>query len=89
MGDFDRSKMNEIHKEGYNAKKSRGERFLNVVVYQYDGGEKKVRIQPANKNTNPNADKDKQWINQHSITGLTKDEVTGLIKLLEKALVKL
>ena len=89
MAEFKRELLKEIWKKGINVNKSSGERYLNVVVYQYDGGEKKIRIQPANKNTNPNADANKQWINVHSITSLTKDEVTGLIGLLEQALIKL
>lgn len=89
MSEFDRSKMKEIFKEGINVGKARGERYLNVVVYSYDGGELKIRIQPANKNTNENCDSNKKWINQHSITGITKEEVKGIIKLLEKAICKL
>lgn len=89
MGDFKRELLKEIFKEGVNVHKQNGERYLNVVVYQYDGGQKKIRIQPANKNTNPNADANKQWINVHSITSITKEEAQGLIKLLEKAVYKL
>jgi len=89
MSDFDRNKMKELFKEGINVGKTRGERYLNVVVYEYDGGAKKIRIQPANKNTNPNCDDKKKWINVHSITGITKDEAKGLITLLEKAVCKL
>ncbi|KKK64206.1 hypothetical protein LCGC14_2986530 [marine sediment metagenome] len=89
MAEFDRNKLKEIFKEGINVGKTSGERYLNVVVYEYDGGSKKIRIQPANKNTNKNCDSNKKWLNAHSITGITKDEAKGLIKLLEKALVKL
>jgi len=63
-------------------------RYLNVEVYSYDEGETKVRIRPTSKNTNPNAEEKKQWINQKAISGLTKDEVKGLISSLEKTLVK-
>ncbi len=89
MSDFDPKKNKQIWKEGVNVGKPRGERYLNVVVYSYDGGDKKIRIQPANKNTNENCDANKKWINVHSITGINKDEAKGLIKLLEKAIYKL
>jgi hypothetical protein len=89
MGEYNRDLDKILFKEGVNAGKAKGERYLNVVAYSYDGGEKKVRIQVSNKNTNPNADPKKQWIQQKGISSLTKDEVKGLIKLLEKALYKL
>jgi hypothetical protein len=89
MSEYDRSKDKQLFKEGVNVHKQRGERYINVVAYQYDGGEKKIRIQLSNKNTNPNADSNKQWINQKGISSITKDEAKGLIKLLEKALYKL
>ena len=86
---YDPSKNKELFKEGVNVHKERGERYLNVVAYQYDGGVPKIRIQPLNKNTNPNCDPQKQWVNQHSITGISKEEAQGLIKALEKAIYKL
>ena len=89
MSEYDRNKDVELFKEGINVNKERGERFINVIAYQYDGGEKKVRLQVANKNTNPNADSNKQWINQKGISSITKDEVVKLIKALEKAVTKL
>lgn len=89
MSDYDRTKDVELFKEGINVNKEKGERFINVIAYQYDGGEKKVRLQVANKNTNPNADSNKQWINQKGISTLTKPEVEKLIKALEKAVTKL
>ncbi len=89
MGEYDPKKNIELFKQGVNVGKTKGERYLNVVAYQYDGGEKKIRIQPANKNTNPNAEANKTWINVHSITSITKEEAQGLIKLLEKAITKL
>lgn len=61
-------------------------RFLNIEVYSYDGGTKKVRIKPVAKNTNPNADPNKKWINQKAVSGLTKEEVKGMVIALEKAL---
>ena len=89
MSEFDPKLNKQIFREGVNVGKERGERYLNVVVYQYNGGALKIRIQPANKNTNENCDANKKWINQHSITGINKEEAKGLIKLLEKAIVKL
>ncbi len=89
MSEYDPKKNVELFKKGVNTHKERGERYLNVIAYQYDSGEKKIRIQPANKNTNPNADKDKTWINVHSITSITKEEAVELIKLLEQAITKI
>ncbi len=89
MAEFKPELNVELFKKGINVGKSKGERYLNVVAYQYDGGEKKIRIQPANKNTNPNADPNKQWINVHSITSITKEEAKELIKALEQAIVKI
>lgn len=89
MSEYDPKKNVQLFKEGINVNKSKGERYLNVIAYQYDGGEKKIRIQPASKNTNPNCDANKKWINVHSITSITKEEAKGLIKLLEKAVYKL
>lgn len=89
MSDYDRSKDVQLFKEGVNVGKEKGERYLNVVAYQYAGGEKKIRIQVANKNTNPNASDDKKWIGQKGISTITKAEAEGLIKLLEKAVTKI
>ena len=89
MSDYDRNKDVELFKKGINVNKERGERYINVIAYQYDGGEKKVRLQVANKNTNSNADSNKQWINQKGISSITKEEVVKLIKALEKAVTKL
>jgi len=86
---YDRNKDVQLFKEGINVNKEKGARFLNVIAYQYDGGEPKVRIQVANKNTNPNAPTEKQWINQKGISQLTKPEVDGLINALQKAKSKL
>ncbi len=86
---YDREKDKQLFKEGINVNKEKGERFLNVIAYSYDGGEPKVRIQVANKNTNPNATDDKKWINQKGISALTKPEVEGLIDALQKAKTKL
>ena len=87
--EYDRTKDKELFKEGINVNKEKGERFINVIAYCYDGGEPRVRLQVANKNTNPNADPDKQWINQKGISQLNKAEVERLIKALEKAVTKL
>ena len=89
MGEYKPELNKQLFKEAINTHKERGERYLNVIAYQYDGGEKKIRIQPANRNTNPNCDDNKKWINVHSITSITKDEAKALIKALEKAVYKL
>ncbi len=89
MSDYKPELNVQLFKEGVNVSKAKGERYLNVIAYSYDGGEKKIRIQPANKNTNENCDANKKWINVHSITGINKEEAKGLIKLLEKAIYKL
>lgn len=89
MSEYDRNKDVQLFKEGINVNKERGERYINVVAYQYDGGEKKIRLQVSNKNTNPNADSNKQWINQKGISSITKEEAKGLVKLLEKAIYKI
>lgn len=60
-------------------------RYLNVEVYSYDGGATKIRIRPTVKNTNPEADKNKQWINMKGISQLTVEEANGLIKSLTDA----
>lgn len=86
---YDRSKDKELFKEGINVNKEKGERYINVIAYSYDGGEPKIRLQVANKNTNPNADNDKKWINQKGISAVTKAEAQALIKALEKAVTKL
>lgn len=86
---YDRSKDKVLFKEGINVRKTKGERYLNVVAYSYDGGEPKIRIQVSNKNTNPNASEKQQWVNQKGISSITKDEAKGLIKALEKALYKM
>jgi len=86
---YDRKKDVQLFKEGINVGKERGNRYLNVVAYQYDGGEKKIRIEVSNKNTNPNADPKKQWIRVAGISQITKAEAEGLVKLLEKAIYKI
>lgn len=80
MAGYDRNKDKVIHKAMSKTEK----RYLNVEAYSYDGGATKVRIRPVAKNTNPNADSKKQWINQKAISGLTQDEVLGLIKSLNE-----
>ena len=86
---YDRSKDKELFKESFNVGKEKGERYLNVTVNSYDGGEAKIRISPVNKNTDPNADTNKKWIQQKAITSITKEEAQKLIKALEKAITKL
>lgn len=86
---YDQSKDKKLFKESINVHKEKGERFLNVIAYSYDGGDPKVRIQVANRNTNLDAPDDKKWINQKGISQLTKEEVDGLINALQKAKAKL
>lgn len=81
---YDRNKDNVIHKAFSKTEK----RYLNVELYSYDGGARKVRIRPTSKNTNANADPKKQWINVKGISGLTQDEVLGLINSLEQMVKK-
>ena len=86
---YSREKDKQLFKEGINVGKEKGNRYLNVIAYSYDGGTPKVRIEVSSKNTNPNADEKKKWIRQKGISSITKAEAEGLIKLLEKALIKL
>lgn len=64
-------------------------RYLNVIAYSYNGGEPKIRIVPASKNTNPQADPNKQWIQAKGISGITKQEAKDLVIALERAIAKL
>ena len=82
---YDRDKDKVIFKDAVKTEK----RYLNVEVYSYDGGAAKIRIRPVAKNSNPNADANKKWINQKAISGITKEEIGGLINALEKAQAKL
>lgn len=79
---YDKSKDKQLGKFSSKSEK----RYLNVVAYSYDGGTPKIRIQPANKNTNPaQKDPNKQWVNVPGISGITKEEAIALISNLEKA----
>lgn len=89
MAEYEKSKDEILFKEGVNVGKEKGNRWINVVVASYDGGEKKIRLQVSNKNSNPNCDTKKQWINMPGISSVTKAEAQGLVKLLEKAIIKL
>ena len=89
MSEYNQNLDVELFKEGINVGKEKGERWITVKAYQYDGGEKKVRLEVRNKNTNPDAPDNKKWIGQKGISSLTKPEVQGLIKALEKAVTKL
>ena len=84
MAGYDRNKDKVIHKVTSKTEK----RYLNVELYSYDGGESKVRIRPVTKNSNPDADSKKQWIQQKAISGLTQDEVVALINSLEEIVTK-
>ena len=86
---YDKSKDVELFKEGINVNKEKGERYINIKAYQYDGGEKKIRIEVRNKNTNPNADEDKKWIGQKGISSITKPEAQAIVKALEKAITQI
>ena len=77
---YDRNKDKELFKEGINVGKTKGERFLNVVAYSYDGGTPKIRIQVTNKNTDPNADAKKKWVNQKGISSISKEEAKALVR---------
>lgn len=80
MAGYDRNKDKVIHKAVSKTEK----RFLNVILYKYDTNEPKVRICPVAKNTNPNCDSNKKWINQKSISGLSQAEVLSLINALNE-----
>lgn len=61
-------------------------RYINVQVAAYNNGQPYIRLRPCAKNTNPAADKNKQWINLPGINQITKDEATQLIKILQEAI---
>jgi carbohydrate-binding DOMON domain-containing protein len=61
-------------------------RFINVQVASYNGGAAAIRLRPCAKNTNPDAEQNKKWINLPGINGITKDEATQLIKVLGDAI---
>ena len=81
---YDRKKDVVLHK----AFSKTDKRYLNVELYSYDGGATKVRIKPVAKNTNPKAEANKIWINQKAISGLSQEEVVGLIKSLNEVVAK-
>jgi len=89
MAGYDKNLDEVVFKDAINVKKEKGERYLNVEVYKYNGGQAKVRIKPVAKNTNPEADSNKKWINMKAISSIDKDEVKALIKALEKAIFKM
>ena len=80
MAGYDRNKDVTLHKAVSKTEK----RYLNVILYKYDNNEPKVRICPVAKNTNPNCDDKKKWINQKSISGLSQVEVLNLIQALNE-----
>lgn len=79
---YDRSKDKILGK--YFSKTEK--RYINVLAYSYDGGPKRIRLVPASKNTNPNADKDKQWIQGKGISQISKEEAQALIVALTAAI---
>jgi len=85
MAEYDRNKDKELGKFFSKTEK----RYLNVRAYSYDGGDPKISITPASKNTNPNADANKQWIKQKGISGISKQEAKDLVNAIEQAIAKL
>lgn len=81
---YDRNKDKELAKVFGKV----GDKYWNVTINSYDGKAPKVRIIPRSKNTNPNADKDKQYITGKGLTGLTKEDVITLVPLLEQIVAK-
>lgn len=86
MGEYKRELDKELFKKGANPT---GNKWLNVGVYSYDGGDPKVRIQPSGLNKNAKDGDKNRWINQKALTGIVKSEVQELIKLLEQAVTKM
>lgn len=78
---YDRNLDKVLHKELVKSEN----KFLNVEVFSYNGGTIKMRIKPVEKNTNPQADPNKKWINKSAISGLTKQEALDLAIALKKA----
>lgn len=81
---YDRSKDKELAKVFGKV----GDKYWNVTINTYDGKPPKIRITPRSKNTNPNADKDRQYITGKSLTGLTKEDAMEVSKLLEQIVAK-
>lgn len=82
---YDRNLDKEIAKF---SSKSGETKYVNVLLYQYNNGPTKARIFLRTKNTNPNADKTKQWITGKALSGLSKDDLKQIIINAEKALTK-
>ena len=76
----------ELDLEIYKGSVKSDKRFLNVGVFSYNNGPVCIRIRPTAKNTNPDADANKKWINQPGINQITKEEAQGLIEELKKAI---
>ncbi len=85
---YDRDKDKELFKEGVNVNKEKGNRWITVKAYQYDGGEKKIRLEVRNRNIKA-IGTDKEWVGQKGISSITKPEAQALIKALEKALTQI
>ena len=64
---YDKSKDVELFKKGINVNKEKGERYINVKAYQYDGGEKKIRFEVRNRNIKA-IGTDKEWVGQKGIS---------------------
>ena len=62
-----------------------GTKWINVEIFSYDKHEPKIRVRQSSKNKNPNADKNKQWINLPGISGLNKEEALAVAKHLVEA----
>ena len=84
MAEFDKNKYKELAKKFSKTEK----RYINVSLYTYDGGEKKISLSPKVKNTNPDCDPKKQWISQKGISGLTVQEAKDLCLALEQVIAK-
>ena len=78
---YDRNLDKQIAKFSSKSEK----RFLNVIVYEYNGGATKIRISPVESNSNPNAEANKKFINKPGISGLTAQEARDLAANLIKA----
>ena len=61
-------------------------RYINVQVASYNNGPTAIRLRPCAKNTNPNAEPNKKYINLPGINGISKQEAIDLIKVLTEAI---
>ena len=85
MSEFDPKKYKQIAKFFSKTEK----RYINAIVYSYDGSDPKISLSPSTKNSNPNAEANKQWIKGNGISGITKEEAQALVIALQAAISKL